>query len=72
MKLYIVEFDDNVEHIFDKETFSKRYKEFVLKPPIYRNKDYWEKYTNVSITDLNGDGIKYIEVSEFEDSLKDG
>lgn len=64
----LVDNDDNsLQYIFDFETLKKRYKEFVIDPPHYSNKDYWSYY-NVYKCKLNSDDIEYIEPEYFKET----
>ncbi len=67
--IYIVMYEDysNPDFIYDEETFKKEYKKYILTPPIYSNKDYWEKYTRVLRYELNSDkyeGVDSEDISE--------
>lgn len=62
--VYIVVYDENIEWVFDEETMRNRYRDFIKTPPIYSNKDYWEKLTDVYKCNLNTAERVFVEPSD--------
>lgn len=67
MNIYIVRDDErNIDIIYDEETFKKEYKKYILTPPIYINKDFWMRYTDVIRWKLNTEESESINPEDME------
>lgn len=67
MKIYIVRDDErNIDIIYDEETFKKEYKKYFMTPPLYTNYDFWMKYTDVIMWEVNTENSDSISAEEMK------
>ncbi len=65
MFVYVVTDEDGcIQGIYDEETFKKIFKQFTVQPPLYSNKDYWNRYLSVNKHEVNTENSTYVEPEE--------